>query len=101
MKNVNKKGLCWQAKIARQRFAQGKALSCCCVDVEGSIFVMMMARSVGFATVTSEFISIRFRFAVRRLRGLCWASIVCGTLSSQQPADITPADNPGAEIRWG
>ena len=82
MKNVNKKGLCWQAKIARQRFAYGKALSCCCVDVESSIYVMMMARRVGFATVTSEFISIRFRLALRRLRGLCWASIVCGTLSS-------------------
>ena len=26
LKNVNKKGLCWQAKIARQRFAHGKAL---------------------------------------------------------------------------
>ena len=23
-------GLCWQAKIARHRFAHGKALSCCC-----------------------------------------------------------------------
>ena len=52
------------------------------VDVEGSIFVMMMATRVGFATVTSEFVSIRFRLAVRRLRGLCWAFIVCGTLSS-------------------
>ena len=52
------------------------------VDVEGSIFVMMMARSVGFATVTSEFVSTRFRLAVRRLHGLCWASIVCGTFSS-------------------
>ena len=52
------------------------------VDVEGSILVMMMARRVGFATVTSEFVSIRFRLAVRRLRGLCWTSIVCGTLSS-------------------
>ena len=29
------------------------------VDVEGSIFVMMMARRVGFATVTSE---LTFRF---------------------------------------
>ena len=29
LKNVNKKGLCWQAKIARDRFAHGKALSCC------------------------------------------------------------------------
>ena len=44
--------------------------------------VMMMARLVGFVTVTSEFVWIRFRLAVRRLRGLCWASIVCGTLSS-------------------
>ena len=52
------------------------------VDVEGSILVIMMARPVGFATVTSEFISIRFRLAVRRLRGLCWASLVCRTLSS-------------------
>ena len=52
------------------------------VDVEGSIFVLMMARRVGFATVTSEFVSIRFKMAVRRLRGLCWACIVCGSLSS-------------------
>ena len=52
------------------------------VDVEGSILVIMMARLVRFQTVTSEFVSIRFRFAVRRLRGLCWASIVCGSLSS-------------------
>ena len=29
LKNVNKKGLCWQAKIARDRFAHGKAVSCC------------------------------------------------------------------------
>ena len=26
LKNVNKKGLCWQAKIARHRFAHCKAL---------------------------------------------------------------------------
>ena len=52
------------------------------VDVEGSFLVIMMARRVSFATVTSEFVSIRFRLAVRRLRGLCWASIVCGTLFS-------------------
>ena len=50
--------------------------------VEGSILVMRMVRRVGFATVRSEFVWIRFRLAVRRLRGLCWASIVCGTLSS-------------------
>ena len=29
LKNVNKKVLGWHAKIARHRFAQGKALSCC------------------------------------------------------------------------
>ena len=52
------------------------------VDVEGSILVMMKDRRVCFGTVTSEFVSIRFRLAVRRLRGLCWACIVCGTLSS-------------------
>ena len=50
------------------------------VDVEGSLFVMRMASRVGFATVMSELVSIRFRLAVRRLRGLCFASIVCGTL---------------------
>ena len=50
--------------------------------VESSILVMMMARRVGFTTVTSEFFSIRFRMAVRRLRSLCWASIVYGTLYS-------------------
>ena len=44
--------------------------------VEVSILVMMMARCVGFETVRSEFVWIRFRLAVRRLRGLCWASIV-------------------------
>ena len=52
------------------------------VNVEGSILVMMMARCDGFATVRSEFVWIRFRLAVRRVHGLCWASIVCGTLSS-------------------
>ena len=50
--------------------------------VEGLILVLMMARRVGFATVRSEFVSIRFMLAVRWQRGLCWASIVCGTLSS-------------------
>ena len=29
LKNVNRKGLCCKAKIARHRFAHGKALSCC------------------------------------------------------------------------
>ena len=52
------------------------------VDVESSNLVMMMARRIGFANITSEFVSIRFRLAVKRLRSLCWASIVCGTLSS-------------------
>ena len=38
------------------------------VDIESSILVIMMARRVGFATVTSEVVSIRFRLAMRRLR---------------------------------
>ena len=50
--------------------------------VEGLILVLMMARRVGFAIVRSEFVSIRFRLAVRWQHGLCWASIVCRTLSS-------------------
>ena len=50
--------------------------------VEGSILVMMIARRVGFATVRSEVVCIRFKLAVRRLLGLCWASIVYGTFSS-------------------
>ena len=52
------------------------------IDVEGKILVMMMARRVGFATVTSEFVLIRLRLAVRQLRGLFLTSIVCGTLCS-------------------
>ena len=28
LNNVNKKGLCWQVKIARHRFTHGKAFSC-------------------------------------------------------------------------
>ena len=40
------------------------------------MLVMMIARRVDIATVRSEFVSIRFRLALRRLRGLCWASIV-------------------------
>ena len=52
------------------------------VDVEGSNLIIMMARRVSFPTVRSEFVSTRFRLAVRRLRGLCWTSIVCGILSS-------------------
>ena len=54
----------------------------CSNIVEGSILVMMMARRVGLATFTSEIVSIRFKLAVGRLRGLCWASKICETLSS-------------------
>ena len=81
MKNVNKKGLFFQAKIARHRFAHGRPFLVASVVVEGSILVMMRDRRVCFGTVTSEFVSIRFRLAVRRLRALFWASILCGTLS--------------------
>ena len=82
LKNVNRKGLCWQDKIPRYRFAYGRPFLVSSIDVEGSMVVIMMARRVGFANVTSEFVSIRFRLAVRRLRCLCWASMVCETLSS-------------------
>ena len=53
------------------------------IDVEGSIFVMMRSRSAGFATVTSDIVSIRFRLAVRQLRGLCFTSIEPCLLNSQ------------------
>ena len=36
-------------------------------DVESSNLVMMMTRCIGFANVTSEFVSIRLRLVVRRL----------------------------------
>ena len=102
MKNVNKKGLCWQAKIARQRFAHGKALSCGFSRCWGLNFGYDDGQTCRFCNcIRSKFVWIRFRLALRRLRGLCWACIVCGTLSFSQPADISPADNPGAEIRWG
>ena len=51
------------------------------VDVDGSFLVLMMARRVRLAAVKLEIVSIRLRLDVRRLRGLCWASIVCGTSS--------------------
>ena len=54
----------------------------CLNIVEGLFLIMMMAKHFGFATVTSEVFSIRFRLAVGRLRSLSWASIVCRTLSS-------------------
>ena len=50
--------------------------------VEGSILVMIIARRVDFATVRSEFVSIPFKLAVRRLLGLCSGFIVYGTFSS-------------------
>ena len=35
LKNVNKKGLCWQAKIARDRFTHSRALfSCFCMYIK-------------------------------------------------------------------
>ena len=40
LKNVNKKGLCLQAKIARDRFPRGKALFCCfyrCLGADVSV----------------------------------------------------------------
>ena len=43
------------------------------LDAEDSILVMIMAKLVGFATVRSDFVWIRFSLAVRRLRVLCWA----------------------------
>ena len=50
--------------------------------VEDSILVSMMAD----VSVCNCKVGIRFRLAVRRLRGLSWASIVCGTLSfKKQP----------------
>ena len=64
--------------------------------VDGSIFIMMMVRHVNF-TVTSDFISIRFRLALTGLRSLCWASTVCGSLLNSQPGAASPSDIPGAE----
>ena len=46
------------------------------------MLVMRMVRRVGLATVTLDIVAICFRLAVRRLRGLCWASKVCAILSS-------------------
>ena len=42
LKNVNKKGLCWQAKLTRHRFAHGKVLSCCfcwCIKFDKSVMI--------------------------------------------------------------
>ena len=45
LKNVNKKGLSWQAKIARHSFAHGKALSCCLcryIKLNKSVFIKVL-----------------------------------------------------------
>ena len=45
VKNVIKKWLCWQAKIARHRFAHGKALSCCfcrCINFNKSVLIKIL-----------------------------------------------------------
>ena len=75
------------------------------VDVEGSIFLMMMARRVGFVTVTSEFhfdsfqvgseTAARFMLGVYSLRNLVFL------IARRVRPSKSPADNPGAEIRWG
>ena len=70
MKNVNKKGCAGRLRQPDRGLLMARPFLVASVDVEGSILVMMMARRVGFASVTSELVSIRFRLAVRRLRGL-------------------------------
>ena len=74
------------------------------VDVEGSIFVMMMARRVGCnCNVGIHFDSFqvgsetaaRFMLGVYSLRNLVFLT------ANRVPPPISPADNPGAEIRWG
>ena len=45
LKNVNNKWLCWQAKIARHRFAHGKALSCCfckCIKFNKGVLIKIL-----------------------------------------------------------
>ena len=75
------------------------------VDVEGSIFVMMMAQTCRFCNcnvgihfdsfqVGSE-TAARFMLGVYSLRNLVFL-----TASRVRPP-TSPADNPGAEIRWG
>ena len=54
LKNVNKKGLCWQAKIARHRFAHGKALSCCYIYISGWIFQKVLAEIVQKGLILSQ-----------------------------------------------
>ena len=66
--------LAFQIAQLMKKGGQTRCLRCqyiagCSNIVEGSIFVMMMARRVGFASVTSELVSIRLRLALRLLRG--------------------------------
>ena len=56
LKNVNKKGLCWQAKLARHRFSHGKALSCCFCRYAKNISMLEYApdsKSIQFLTNSS------------------------------------------------
>ena len=81
LRTSTRKGCAGRLRKPERAFLMGRPFLVAFVDVEGSILVMVMARRVGFATVTSELVSIRFRLSVRQLRGLCWTSIVCGILS--------------------
>ena len=65
--------LAFQIAQLMKKGGQTRCLRCqyiagCSNLVEGSNLVMMVASRVGFASVTSELVSIRFRLAGRRLR---------------------------------
>ena len=70
LKNATRKGCAGTLSQPDTGLVMARPFLVASVEVEGPILVIMMARRVGFAAVTSEFVSIRFRLAVRRLRGL-------------------------------
>ena len=81
VKTLRRKGCAGRIRYQDTGLLMARPFLVVSMDVEGSILVIMMARRVGFGTVTSEFVSICFRLSLRWLRCLCWASIVFGTLS--------------------
>ena len=101
MKNVNKKGLCWRANIARHRFAHGKVLSCCFCRCGELNFGYVDGQTCRFCKC-----KVGIRFDSNQVGCETAALFVFGVYSLQNLVFLTasghiPADNPAAEIRWG
>ena len=69
------------------------------IDVEGSSFCYDEVKKCRFCNCNVGYRFDSFQVGCETVARFMFH--VYRTLSSQQPADISTADNPGAEIRWG